>query len=268
MTKTNWSRCFRAVVGLLVVTSLLAAAVAPAAAVSVAEEEAPEDGQVGARYTATVTLNELYRNPQLEEWRLTGRTELVNVTWTVFIYDQTGARVDQESYDGQNFTSSMLSAGAENAPAEVEVRVTGTVPRISSYSYDPAQSFQVARLNQARPGGASNEIGTWSATPYTSQSREARQALDAARSAIDSASVDTSQAESTFTNAVDAYEAGNFNNAVSLAERAQSEVESAESNQQTIQLALYAVGGLVIVGAVVGGVFWYRSQGDDYDKLG
>jgi hypothetical protein len=268
MTKTNWSRCFRAVVGLLVATSLLAAAVAPAGAVAVADENVPEEGQVGDRYTATVTLNQLYQNPQLEEWRVTGRTDLTNVTWTVSFFDQTGARVNQESFDGQTFNSSMVSAGAERAAAEIEVRVTGTVPQVSSFRYDPAQSFQVARLNQARPGGASNEIGAWSATHYTAESQSARQTLDSARSTIDSASADTSQAEETFASAVDAYEAGNFNNAESLANRAQEEASSAEQSQETLQLALYAVGGLVAVGVVVGGVFWYRSQGDDYDKLG
>lgn len=35
-----------------------------------------------------------------------------------------------------------------------------------------------------------------------------------------------------------------------------------------MQLALYAAGGLLVVGLLVGGVVWYRSQQDSYDKLG
>jgi hypothetical protein len=31
---------------------------------------------------------------------------------------------------------------------------------------------------------------------------------------------------------------------------------------------MYGVGGLVVVGAAVGGVLWYRSNQDSYDKLG
>lgn len=260
MTKTSWSRCSSLLVGLLVLTAM----VAPVAAVSVGNENVPADGQVGSQVTATVTLTELYRNPQLEEWQLAGETALTNATWTISYFDQTGAKVRQESFDGTNFTSSTIAAA--NGTSEVEVRIVGTVPRVGSYSYDPAQEFLLARLIQTRSGGSSNEIGTWRTHHYTSNSQSAREALDAAQSAVQAA--DSQQARETFGSAVDAYEGGNFDNAERLADSARSQAESAQQQSQTIQLVLYGVGGLVVVGAVVGGVLWYRSQQDSYDKLG
>jgi Spy/CpxP family protein refolding chaperone len=260
MTRKSWSRCSSLLIGLLVVTALAA----PVAAVSVGGENVPAEGQVGSQVTATVTLTELYQNPQLESWQLAGTTELRNATWTVSYFDQTGSKVRQESFDGSNFTSSTIAAA--NGTSEVEVRIVGTVPAVGSFSYDPAQQFLLARLVQTRSGGSSNEIGVWRSHHFTSDSQSARQRLDEAQSAVQSA--DSQQARETFASAVDAFDGGNFDNAERLAGTAESQAESAQQQSQTIQLALYGVGGLVVVGAVVGGVLWYRSQQDSYDKLG
>jgi hypothetical protein len=137
---------------------------------------------------------------------------------------------------------------------------------VSSYTYDPRQQFTTMRLVQSRSGGSSNEIGRWQAHHFTSSSRSAREALDAARPTVESSG--DGQASETFASAVDAYEGGNFDNAERLANQAVSQAASAQQQSQTIRLALYGVGGLVVVGAVVGGVLYYRSQQDSYDKLG
>jgi len=268
MTKTSWNRSFSAALALaaLLVLSTLAA---PAAAVSVGSEDVPGDAQVGSQVTATVTLTELYRNPQLEEWQLAGETELTDVTWTVTYIDQTGAKVGQESFDGQTFDGAAVVA--DNGTAEVEVRITGTVPEVTEYAYDPAQSFTVMALSQTRQGGSSNAVDEWTATHYTESSRSAREALDAARAAIDSAEgsgASVGEAEEAFGNAVDAYESGNFDLATNLAEEAESRANSAQQSNQLFQYALYAVGGLVVLGLLAGGVLYWRSQQDSYDKLG
>lgn len=264
MTKTSLNRCFKLALACLLVLSLVAA---PAAAVSVGDDDVPTEGEVGQQVTATVTLDQLYQNPQLESWTLAGSTELTDVTWTVVYYDQTGAKVGQDEFDGQNFTGADVSAA--DGTSEVEVTVTGTVPEVGTYSYDPAQEFTAMELTQTREGGSSNEIQTWTTHHFTSDSDEARSALDDAQAAIQSASgANTDEAEQSFANAVDAYESGNFDLATNLANEAQTKAENAEQSSQTMQLAMYAVGGVLVVALLAGGFLYWRSQQDSYDKLG
>jgi hypothetical protein len=265
MTKTNLSRFSR----LLLVLLVLCSAVAPAAALSVGEADVPDEAAVGSQVEATVTLTELYQNPTLEQWQLRGETELREVTWSISYVDQTGAVVAREEFDGQNFTSSTISA--QDGTAEVRVRVSGTVPAVDSYTYDPEQTFVVASLTQARQGGNTNAIDTWEAHHFTSASDRARNAIDEAGAAIETArgnGAGVGEAENTFNQAVNAYESENFDLAVELANEAQSQAESSQQSRQTLTLVLYAVGGLVVVALVVGGFLYWRSQQDTSDPLG
>ncbi|WP_348608017.1 hypothetical protein [Halobaculum rarum] len=263
MTRTNLSRCSE-LTAVLAVLVLLFAAAAPAAAVSVQETDVPDSGEVDSQVTATVTLTELYDT--YETWQLAGQTGLQDVTWTVTLLNQAGNQVRQESYDGQNFSGATVDI--DEGTAEVRVRVTGTVPTVEAYSYDPQQSFTLLALDQTREGGTSNELTNQSATHYTSESREAREAMESARTAIDAAG-NPDTAEESFDSAVNAYEAGNFDNAVTLAERAETEANQSESSQQRTQLIMYGVAGLVVLGVLAGGVVLFlRNRGDGYDKLG
>ncbi|SHG80090.1 hypothetical protein [Halobaculum gomorrense] len=263
MTRTNLSRCSE-LTAVLAVLALLVAAVAPAAAVSVEQTDVPETGEVDSQVTATVTLTELYGT--YETWQLAGQTGLQNVTWTVTFVNQAGNQIRQESYDGQNFTGATVDI--DEGTAEVRVRVTGTVPAIEEYSYDPQQSFTLLALDQTREGGTSTDLASVSATHYTADSREARQALQSASAAIDAAG-NPAEARETFQSAVSAYNAGNFDNAIRLANNAEEEAAQAQSSQQRTQLILYGVGALVVLGVLGGGaVLFLRSRGDGYDKLG
>ncbi|MFD1685661.1 hypothetical protein [Halobellus litoreus] len=261
MTKTSWSRFSKLALACLFVLSV---ATVPAAAVSVGDSTVTSDAEVGTEVTATATLTELYQNPSLEEWTLAGSTELTNVTWTVVYYDQTGAKVGQESYDGQSFSGA--SVVADDGTSEVEVRVTGTVPRVGDYTYDPPQSFTVMALEQTREGGSTNEIDTWTATHYTQESREARNAIDDAASTVES--VDDEEAERRLANAIEAYDGEEFTLAIDLAGQAEERAQQTQQSNQRMQLILYAVGGLVVVGLVVGGFLYWRSQQSGHDKLG
>jgi hypothetical protein len=265
MTKTNWSRFS----SLLLVLLVLLSAVAPVAALSVGNANVPEEAAVGSQVEATFTLTELYQNPTLEQWQLRGETDLREVTWSLSYVDQTGATVGREEFDGQNFTSSQISAA--DGTAEVRVRVSGTVPPVESYSYDPAQTFVVASLTQAREGGNANDIDTWEAHHFTSASDRARTAMDDAGAAIESArenGASVGEAENTFDQAVNAYESENFELATELANEAQSQASSAQQSRQTFTLVLYGVGGLVVVALAVGGFLYWRSQQDTHDPLG
>jgi hypothetical protein len=265
MTKTNLSRCSSLLLALVLVASLAA----PAAAVSVAETDVPAEAEVGTQVEATVTLTELYRNPTLEQWELRGETELRDVTWSISYVDQTGATVDREEFDGQNFTSSTISA--DDGTAEVRVRVTGTAPPVDSFSYDPEQTFVVASLTQAREGGNANAIDTWESHHFTAESDRARDALDEAAAGIETAEgsgAGVAEAENTFAQAVDAYESENFDLTVELANEAASQADSARQSQQTVTLALWAGGGVVVLALLAGGVLYWRSQQDTHDPLG
>jgi hypothetical protein len=269
MTKTSSNRCSDRLVVCLLVASALAAMATPGAAISGTAEEVPEASTVGSQVTATVTLSELYRNPSLEQWQLTGETALTDVTWTLVYLDQTGAKVGQESFDGRTFDGATIDASED--VAEVEVRIRGTVPSFEQYSYEPRQTFELMRLAQTRQGGSTTDIGTWTVNYFTAASEAARTDLNEARAAIERASAagaDTAAAERTFANAVDAYENGNFELAVTLAEEARSAAGSAQQSNQLSQLAVYAAGGLALVGVVVGGVLYWRSQQETYDRLG
>jgi hypothetical protein len=263
MTKTSWSRFSKlAVVCLLA----LSAASVPVAGVSVGDSTVTSDAEVGEQITATVTLTELYQDPQLETWTLEGQTELTDVTWTVEYYDQTGARVDQQSFDGQSFSGAQVSA--EEGTSEVRVRITGTVPEVTEYSYDPPQSFTVLDLTQAREGGSSNDIDSWSATHYTQESREARNAIDDAAAAVEE--VNSQSAEQDLQRAIEAYngDGDEFGLAADLATQAQEDAEQTRQSNRLTRLALYGVGGLVVIGLLVGGVLYWRSQQGGPDKLG
>lgn len=264
MTRTNWSRCSSLVVGLLLVLTLAA----PATAVTVGDTTVPEEGQVGEQVTATVTLTELYQNPTLERWQLSGQTALQDVTWVVEYYDQTDARVDQQEFSGQQFSGAQVDTA--DGTARVVVRVTGTVPAVSEYSYDPPQQFLLMELTRGQQGGASETVETWQTHQFTADSDAARTALDDARAAIESASAagaGTGTAEESFDSAVDAYESGNFDNAQSLAERAQREAGSAESGAEQRRLLLFGGAGVLVLALLAGGVYYWRAQQDSYDKL-
>lgn len=266
MTRTSLNRCFSVALAALLLVSAFAV---PAAAVSVGDTTVPEEGQVGTQVTATVTLTTLYQNPSYEQWQLSGRTELRNVTWVVEYIDQTGAKVGQQEFTGQQFSGAAIRAA--DGTSEVRVRVTGTVPQVREFSYDPPQQFLLMELTQGQEGGASNTIESWQAHHYTAASDRARSAIDDADAAIaaaNEAGANPTEAEETFSSAVDAYESGEFDLAQRLAERAQREANSAKQSAQTRRTALIAGGVLVLVALLVGGFLYWRSQRQTYDKLG
>ncbi len=260
---------------LAVVALLAVAAVGTATAVSVTDEDVPEEKRVGEQYTATITLGELYKNPSYTNWTLRGETELQDVTWTITTEDtDTGKQIDQSSFDGQTFNYSKIDAEKTDTN-QVTVKVTGTVPEVANYTYSDKETFVVASLTQVREGGATNAIGTKTAHHFTSESKSAREALDSAKSDIESAKssgASVSTAQQSFESAVSAYENGNFENAETLANRASDEAGSAASAKQSAesrnQLIMYGAAGLAVVLVLGGGIYWYRQQQDDYSRLG
>lgn len=286
MTSTRSSKA----IALALAAVVLATVAAPAAAVSVGDSDLPEEAEAGTQVSASYTLTNLYQEPNWEPWTLRGQTELQNVSWTLTFIDAQGNQFDTVSYSGQTFTHSPITTQQDPPILEVRVEITGVVPPVqeSELSYPEEETFDLATLTQFQgesTTGASNEIAANETHHFTAAdenqadpapgSQEARQALDEASAAIreaQDAGADTTDANETFTAAVSSYENGDFDNAVSLASSAQEDAEEAqsqlESNQQRNQLLLYGAGGLVVLALVGGAVFYFRNQGDDYDKLG
>ncbi|MFB6194760.1 MAG: hypothetical protein ABEI80_01195 [Haloplanus sp.] len=266
MTRTNSNRSSRVVLATLIV---LLAATVPAAAVSVSSEDVPQEAQVGTQVSATVTLNELYQNPQSERWQLSGTTQLTDVSWTIVFYDQTGSQVKLVEPTGQSF-SGVEVAAADNT-AKVEVRITGTVPEVETYSYDPPQQFRLMQLTRGQQGGASSVIDTWQTHHYTESSASARQAIKQAGTAIDQAAAsgaNPSAARTTYQDAIAAYNDGSFDVATSLAQRATEQANQAKQSAQTRRMLIYAGVAVLLLALVGGGVFWWRSQQGPEDPLG
>jgi len=260
---------------LLIVALLVAAAVAPAAAVTVSTADSPEEAEVGERITVQYTIEELYQNPQTDAWTLGGETELEDPTWTVEFYNQQGALIESEDFGGSNISADGVDP--EQGVAEVQVTVVGTVPEISEHTYPEEETFLVARLQQVRAGGTLNTIDSWQAHHYSQESTEARQAIAEAEDAIaeaEDAGVDVSDEQDTLLSAISVYDGENANpsEATNLANQAADNAESARQEAQQAesrnQLLMYGGGALIALLAIAGVAYWYLNSRDSYDKLG
>ena len=256
----NWSRCSRTLPAILLALSLVASFATPVAAISASAANLPQQQQVGAEGQATFTLTDLYEDGS-NEFTLRGSTELENVSWTVRKVTLNGD-TSSETFTGQSFETTVSSS---NNVERVEVVVTGRAPAIESFTYDPAQSFEFARLSKA-VGDNVNTVGTWSVEHYTSESQGAREAIDSAQTAV--AASEDQQAEEQLGRAVRAYESGDFELATDLAADAEASADQARQSSETTQLLLFGALGVVALALVVGAVLYFRGRSGPGDPLG
>jgi hypothetical protein len=250
------NRCSEAVAVVL----LLVVAVAPAAAVAADVTGLPQESQVGTDVRAQFTLTELYADGS-QEWTLQGNTSLTGVQWTVEKRTLSG-NVTRESYSGGSFTTRVSS----NRDVEsVVVTIAGTVPEVSNYTYAPPQTYRFARFEKV-VGDANETITDRSVHHYTNESRQAREAIDSASEVVNATSSD--EAQRLLDNSISAYDNGNFGNAADLAEQAEEAARSRQQSNQRTQLLLFGGIGVLALAAIGGAIYYYRSQQDDYDKLG
>lgn len=259
----NWNHYSRVV---LLAALLVVAAAAPVAAVSVSADQAPSEAEVGSQVDVTFTVTELYTD--YDTWTLQGQTDLVDASWTVTTYDQTDAKIEQQTYNNQSFGQQIA---ADNGVNRVEVRLQATIPAVTNWSYASPQEFRLAGFTQAQEGGTSTVLQSYDVRPYTSSSQEARTAIDDAREAIDDAEAsggDVSRAESDVEDAIEFYNDGNFEQAVRNANEASEEAAAAGSAAEQTDFLVKAGIGVVLLLLIGGGIYWYLQSRTTHDKLG
>lgn len=267
MTRMNSNHSSRLGTALIALV-LVAALAAPAAAVSTSTENLPQSAEVGADVGVTFTLTDLYG--EYRTWTLVGQSELENVTWTVRTYDSAGDQVGgSETYGSDTFEHGV---SANDGIDRVEIRVNGAVPAVENFTYDPPEEFELAAFEQVSEGGSSSDVDRWMVHHYTAESDDARRAMDSSHEAIEEAREvggDVDGAERVFGNALSAYEAEDFENAIDLADQAEERANDARATTERNRLLLYGGVGLVALALLVGvGYHVYRSRQNTYDRLG
>lgn len=256
----NSIRCSKGTITLLCVVGLLAVA-GTATAFSVASEGVPSEAAVGEEVTVTYTIDDPYTDAP-DRWTLQGSTELESVSWTVTVF-RAGTQISEDTYGSQNVSQDL---DIDDNGDEVEIELTGTVPEVGNFTYAPEERFTVATLAR-QTGNNTQEFQNDSAHHFTEDSKEARDAIDAAQESIDAAG-GNDEAEQLLDSAVSSYENGNFENAIDLANQSQETAESAQQSQQTTRTLLIVAGALVVLLLLGGGGYYlYSQQGDDYSKL-
>lgn len=262
--RMNSIRYSRATVALLCVVGLLAVAGTASAFTVSTEGSVPNETAVGDEVSVTYVIDDPYTNAP-DTWTLAGDTELENVSWTVTVLRAGSPVSDGERiYGDQSFEREL---DIDNNGDQIRIELTGTTPAVENFTYEPEERYTVAEFTRVT-GNNENEFRNDSAHHYTEESREARQAIDAAGTAIEEAG-GNSEAENLRANAISAYENANFENAVDLANQAQNTAEQAQQSQQTTQTLLYAAGAVVVLLLLGGGGYYLYSQSkeDDYSKL-
>lgn len=259
MTKMSWIRSSKSAV-LVALLALSLTAAGTAGAISVSHGEVPNEAQVGSTVTTTVTVDDPFVDMP-DQWTLKGSTQLENVSWTVTVLQQ-GEQVSQNTYGDQTFEESLEAA---NNGDTVEVELTGTVPAVENYTYEPREAFTLYDLNTVQ-GSSTSDLNATSVHHYTNASASARTAIDDAAEAIN-ASGGNAQAEEQLDRAVSAYENANFANAESLANDAQTEAEQAQQSAERNRTILMGVGALAVVLLVGGGIYYWRANQSQPTKL-
>jgi hypothetical protein len=260
MMEMNWIHSSKtAALGVLLATVLIVSGAAGAVSF---EAQPPESTQVGDTVSMEVTMTEAFDDPLPDSYTLQAATQLNSADFTIRATNVAGDTVLQEDVASDTATAQLNS---EDGIDEVTIIVEGDVPEMSEFNYQEleAENYTAMELSRVVDNGTSTlEGGMWTAHRYTEQSQQARTAIEDANESVQSA--DSSNAEEDLERAIASYNSGNFQNAISLAEDAQS---TAEGDQQTTQLLLIGGSVIVLVAVVGGGAYFWKQRQQDTSKL-
>lgn len=252
----------RSIVFLLLAVAVVGA-VGTAAAVTVTEDDVPNEVEAETGTSVTVTLDEPYEGAP-SEWTLRAETNLTGErTWQISKRKFGGSGIENESGSG---TSIETAVSQSNDDESITLTVTGTMPNRSVYNYEPQQNLSAITLYRVTDSGET-EIGTVHVPYYTEQSKEAREQIDQAKAAIDQAGSVSDSTRSDYQSAIEFYNSGQFQSAIREANSAEQSAKQTKQSQQTTQLLIYGGVGVLALALIGGGVWYWRNQQDDYDKL-
>ncbi|WP_459191578.1 hypothetical protein [Halosimplex sp. J119] len=252
----SWTRSSKSA-ALIALLALSLAAAGTAGAISVQAGDVPQESRVGETVTTTVTIEDPFVDMN-DQWTLQGNTELENVSWTITVLQQ-GERVDQYNSGDQSFEQGL---NASNGGDTVEVELTGTTPAIQNYTYEPRETYTLYDFD-AVEGSSTSGLNATSVHHYTNASKSARQAIDEAAAAVNGSGTGQNDLDQ----AIASYENGVFDNAESNAQDAIDAAEQAEQSEQRNQTILMAVGALIVLGLIAGGIYYWRANQDEPTKL-
>lgn len=251
----SWTHSSKiAVLGVLLAVSLASAGTAAAITVSA---DAPEEAEVGEQVTMTTTIEQPFEDAP-DQWTLRGDSELDDASWTVTTLEQ-GRTLETNEYGEATFEQDL---DIESGTTEIEITVEGTVPEIQEYSYENVgmEEFTLMSVGRATDGNV-NTIQTWDVHRYTQDSKEARQAIDDAEEALSGVSDEEGQSLLEDAKAFYDGQEPQFDRAISNAEDAEQRAEEASSSLPIIPIA---VGVVVLIALVAGGLYYRKQQQSGY----
>jgi flagellar basal body-associated protein FliL len=255
----SWIRSSERTVALALLGVVLIGAVGTAAALTISASDVPEEAEVGSEVESRFAIDDAFTENAQYTLRL--ETELENVSWRVEKYDQ-GSRVQQYTGGGQTFEQQVTS---DPKGDEIRIQIRGDVPGVGSYNYSSPENFTVVAI-RSQTGDNTQTLETYEVHHFTEDSKNAREEIDSAEGAIEAAGGNPDARED-LRSAISFYNSGQFEEAVREADNAESKANKAQQSQQTNQMLLFGGLGVVLLAVVVGGVWYWRNQQDDYDKL-
>ncbi|ERH09956.1 MAG: hypothetical protein J07HX64_01721 [halophilic archaeon J07HX64] len=201
-------------------------------------------------------------------WTMRVSTELENPRLQVTALNSPGNTVGEKEFDVTNDTVSM--AIDDSSINEIVLSVRGDVPAIAgpgpgAYDYEnrDRENITVLEIEEVFEDQVETvENGTFELHRFTSDSRDARQAIDSASAAAEEA--DSDEARDRIQEAITFYDNAEFGNAITAANDAEGRADTGGGGPSTPLL----VGAVLALVVVVGGVAYYlRSKQDSANKL-
>ncbi|WP_424017769.1 hypothetical protein ACOZ4N_18145 [Halorientalis pallida] len=223
----------------------------------------PSEVKAETGTSVTVTLDDPYEGAP-SEWTLRAETNLTGErTWQISKRKFGSGSIENESGSGGSIETTVSQS---NDDESITLTITGTMPNRSVYNYDPQQNLSAITLYRVTDSGET-KVDTINVPYYTAKSKEARKQIDQAKQAIDEAGSVPDSARTDYQSAIEFYNSGQFASAIREANSAQEAAQQAEQSQQTTQLLIYGGVGILVLALIGGGVWYWRNQQDDYDKL-